>query len=170
MATVLRNRQTVDYDRLGAQLDAPLRLIARRSVRVWFNQDRLDQVLRDNVGICPHCELIYAIDSDGRQVSSNIRASHIDAAAFGQDLSRRPYAVSLAVLSNAAFQGAFACDTYLSQVTHRPCITVLYGVTSGQTVLGFIAADFDPARLGLPPPAALTAGSTLPPSRATSRM
>lgn len=139
-----------DYDALGQRYDAPLRLIARRSVRVWFSRERLDQVLSENAGICPRCELLYAIDGDGRQVSSNIRPGVIDTEAYGQDLSRRPYAVSLAVLNNAAFQGAFLCDTYLSQVTRRPCVTVMYGVTAGQSVLGFIAADFDPATLGLP--------------------
>ena len=144
--------RTQDYDTLGRCFDVPLRLIARRSVRVWFNRGRLDQVLSENAGACPHCELLYAIDDDGRQVSSNIRAGAIDPDAYGQDLSRRPYSVSLSVLNNAAFQGAFLCDAYISQVSRRPCVTVMYGVTAGQSVLGFIAADFDPDRLNLPVP------------------
>jgi hypothetical protein len=150
MPVTQRNDQRGHLDELGRACDAPLRRIARRSVRVWFNRERLDRVLSDSAGSCPHCDLLYAIDTDGRQVSSNIRGAHIDPAAYGQDLSRRPYAVSLAVLNNAAFLGAFLCDTYLSQVTQRPCVTVMYGVTSGQSVLGFIAADFDPASLELP--------------------
>jgi hypothetical protein len=135
---------------LERRYDAALRLIARRAVRVWFNHGRLDRVLSEYIGVCPHCDLLYAIDSDGRQVSSNIGAGTIDPVAYGQDLSRRPYSVSLAVLNNAAFLGAFSCGTYLSQVTRQPCVTVMYGVTAGLSVLGYIAADFDPASLARP--------------------
>jgi len=145
-----------DYgERNGAavnqRFDIPLRVIARRTVRVWFNHGRLDRVLSENFGVCPFCELLYAIDVEGRQISSNVRPGSIDPEAFGQDLSGRPYSVSLSVLNNAAFQGAFLCDTYISKVTRRPCVTVMHGVTSGQSILGFIAADLDPARLMRPP-------------------
>jgi hypothetical protein len=47
------------------------------------------------------------------------------------------------VLSNAAFQRTFLCDVYISQVTQRPCVTVMRGVTWGTSTLGFIAADLD---------------------------
>ena len=147
MVNTLRDSRPQDFDDLGQRFDTALRLIARRSIRVWFNRGRLDQVLSENVGVCPHCELLYAIDSDGRQVSSNIRTGAIDTDAYGQDLSRRPYSVSLSMLNNAAFQGAFLCDTYISQTSRRPCVTVMYGVTAGQSILGYIAADFDPASL-----------------------
>jgi len=159
MISSLRDSIEQDYEVLCRRFDTPMRLIARRSIRVWFNRGRLDQLLNENLGVCPHCELIYALDTDGRQVSSNIRAGSADPNAYGQDLSQRPYSVSLSVLNNAAFRGAFLCDAYISQVTGRPCVTVMYGVTSGQSILGFIAADLDPASLGLtlqPKPAAGT--------------
>ena len=107
----------------------------------------LDQVLSEHIYLCSYYDLIYAIDIDGRQISSNIYADSLDRSAYGQDLSRRPYSVSLAVLNNPAFAGAFLCDTYLSQVNQRPCVTLMYGVTSGPTALGFVAADLDPANL-----------------------
>jgi hypothetical protein len=130
-----------DHEALGSLLDAPLRAIARRALRVWFNRERLDQMLSESIGECPHCELIYAIGPDGHQLSSNVYEGAIDKGAYGQDLSRRPYSVTLPVLNNAAYLGAFVCDTYISQVTQRPCVTVMYAVTSGPTVLGFVAAD-----------------------------
>ena len=143
MTTTSQTTLRDDHEALCARLDAPLRAIAKRALRVWFNRDRLDQILAEHIGQCPHCELIYAIDPDGRQVSSNVYVDNIDQSAYGQDLSRRPYSVTLSVLNNAAYQGAFLCDAYISQVTRRPCITVMYAVTSGPTVLGFIAADLD---------------------------
>jgi hypothetical protein len=96
---------------------------------------------------CFQCDLLYAIDTDGRQVSSNIYERSIDRGTYGQDLSFRPYLVTMPLLSNAAFQGAFLCDVYTSQVTQRPCVTVMCGVTSGPTTLGYIAADLDPHHL-----------------------
>lgn len=134
-----------DGTELSRRFDGQLRVIARQSVTVWFNRDRLDQLLAEYVGVLENCELLYAIDANGTQVSSNIHTDIIDVSAYGQDLSRRPYVVSLYVLNNAAFHGAFACDAYLSQATQRPCITVMYGVTTGSSLLGFIAADFYPA-------------------------
>lgn len=143
MTRSLQDAVRDDHEALCTLLDAPLRTIARRALRVWFNRERLDQVLAEHISQCPHCELIYAIDTDGRQVSSNVYERAIDQDAYGQDLSRRPYSVTLSVLNNAAFQGAFLCDAYISQVTRRPCVTVMYAVTSGPTGLGFVAADLD---------------------------
>lgn len=133
-----------EYEALRERVDEPLRAIAKHSVKSWFNRERLDQLLRESIGLLQDCELIYAIDADARQVSSNIYPRRIDAGKYGQDLSRRPFAVSMSVLNNAAFHGAFLCDAYLSQATRRPCVTVMYGVTSGQSLLGYIAADFLP--------------------------
>ena len=142
-------RETVhkQHNALRELFHAPLRSIARRAVRVWFNRERLDGVLSEVIRECFQCDLLYAIDTDGRQVSSNIHEDSIDPGSYGQDLSLRPYLVTMPSLSNAAFQGAFLCDLYTSQLTRRPCLTVMCGVTSGPTTLGFIAADLDPHRL-----------------------
>jgi hypothetical protein len=146
MLKSLRETFEQEYEVLSQHFDAPLRVIARRSVRLWFNRERLDQLLAECIGVLKNCELVYAIGADGRQVSSNIRPNSIDPDAYGQDLSQRPYAVSLSVLNNAAFRGAFLCDAYTSQVTQRDCVTVMYGVTSGSALLGYIAADFHPGQ------------------------
>jgi hypothetical protein len=93
------------------------------------------------IGSLEACELLYAINADGRRVSGNAHAHSLDPSAYGQDLLRRPYAVSLSVLNNAAVRSAFLCDAYISRVTTRPCVTVLIGVTSGASLIGYIAAD-----------------------------
>ncbi len=129
---------------LSQRFGGRLRVIARQSVTYWYNRDRLDKLLTQYIGSLEGCELMYAIDESGRQISSNIYSNSIDASTYGQDLSQRPYAVSLSVLSNVARHGAFACDAYVSQATHRPCVTVMYGVTAGSSLMGFVAADFYP--------------------------
>jgi len=131
-----------DHESLSERFGGRLRVIAKQSITYWFNQDRLDKLLAQYIGALEGCELLYAIDAGGRQVSSNIYPTSIDTSAFGQDLSQRPYSTSLSVLSNITRQGAFACDAYISHATSRPCITLLYGVTSESSLMGFVAADF----------------------------
>jgi hypothetical protein len=77
-------------------------------------------------------------------VSSNIHEDEIDPGSYGQDLSHRPYLVSMPLLSNAAFQGALLCDIYTSQITQCPCVTVMHGVSSAPATLGCTAADMPP--------------------------
>lgn len=130
-----------DHEAIGRNYDGQLRVIARRSVTAWFNRDRLDSLLASCIGALDNCELLYAIDSDGRQVSSNIHRQSIDVSACGQDLSTRPYSVSLRVLKNPLGHGTFACRRYVSQISHRPCVTVMVGVSAGSVLLGYVAAD-----------------------------
>ena len=147
MTESLRETVHKQHNELRVLFHAPLRSIAKRAVRVWFNRERLDGVLSEVIRDCFQCDLLYAIDTDGHQVSSNIYERSIDPGSYGQDLSLRPYLVTMPLPSNAAFQGAFLCDVYTSQATRRPCVTVMCGVTSGPTTLGYIAADLDPHHL-----------------------
>ena len=130
-----------DHEAIGREFEHRLRVVARQAVSVWFIRDRLDSLLASYIGVLDRCELLYAIDSGGRQVSSNIEADSINVAAYGQDLSNRPYSVSLRVLQDPRKSGAFACRRYTSQITLQPCVTVMYAVTAGSSLLGYIAAD-----------------------------
>ena len=138
-------QETVNRQReaLRVLFDAPLRSLARCVRRFWFNRERLDEVLSAEIGGLPYCDLVYAINTSGVQVSSNIHRESTALCAYGQDLSRRPYLVTMPLLDNTAFRGVFLCDVYISQLTRRPCLTVMCGVTSGSDTLGYVAADFD---------------------------
>lgn len=150
MTASLRETVHKQQDALRTLYHAPLRAIARRAVRVWFNRERLDRVLLEAMGDVLQCDLLYAIDTTGQQVSSNVYEHCVDVTAYQQDLSVRPYVVTLPQLHHAAFQGAFLCDVYTSRVTRRPCVTLMCGVTSGPSTLGFIAGDLDPRHLLAP--------------------
>ena len=141
MSETARNYMAEEKSALSKRLDGRMRVIAKQSVTVWFNRDRLDKLLAGYISQLDNCELLYAIDESGRQVSSNIHVDSIDSSAYGQDLSQRPYAISLSVLNNVAAHGAFACGAYTSQVTQRQCVTVMYGVSSVASLMGYIAAD-----------------------------
>ncbi len=127
---------------LRKSFDGRLSVLARQAVTVWSNRERLDALLAGYVGVLDGCELLYAIDENGRQVSSNVHMNSIDANAYGQDLSHRPYSIDLGILSNPGLGGTFSCQSYISQATLRECITLMHGVTSEDTFLGFVAADF----------------------------
>lgn len=130
------------HDSLSQRFGTRLRVIAKQSVAVWFAQSRLDKLLAEYIGALEGCRLLYAIDATGKQMSSNVHQESIDARAYGQDLSGRPYVVSLSVFNDSSFDRAFACGAYVSQGSHRSCVTLMYGVTAGQSLMGFIAADF----------------------------
>jgi len=138
--------RSVEYgnEALSQRFGGRLRVVSKQAVTVWFNHDRIDRLLASYVGTLEGCELIYAIDASGRQVSSNVHPNAIDIGAYGQDLSQRPYTLSLSFLNNVASHGAFACGAYVSQATQSPCVTLMHGVASGPSLLGFVAADFYP--------------------------
>ncbi len=121
-----------------------LSVLARQAVAVWSDREKLDSLLAGYVGVLKDCELLYAIDANGRQVSSNVHIDSIDSGAFGQDLSHRPFAIDLDVLCNPALGGTFSCSSYISQATRREVITLMHSVVSESDTLGFIAADFYP--------------------------
>jgi hypothetical protein len=143
MIELIRKTVYRKQEALVNRFHAPMRVLARRAVRVWFNRGRLDQLLWESFPGFAGCDMIYAIDTRGIQVSSNVCEAAIDRAAYRQDLSDRPYHITIPHLNNAAFQGAFLCEVYVSRLTQCPCVTILRGVTVGTAILGFIAADLD---------------------------
>lgn len=112
--------------------------IAKRSCSVWANTDQLNRVLSEEFASIPHCHLLYAIDKLGKQVSANIASNSTDMSYYGQDLSRRPYSVSLYPKRHFMLS-----SVYISQTTGYPCISAVQPVIDEQQFYGFIVADFD---------------------------
>lgn len=113
--------------------------VAQNCVQVWKSADDLDQCLKQHLAEVPNCKMLYAIDCNGTQISSNILGSdHINPAARGQDLSARPY------IQDKDQQLEFNLSkVYISNSTLKPCITALHHVLDeDDEVLGCIAADF----------------------------
>jgi hypothetical protein len=119
--------------------------IAKRCSVAWTNTEQLNQVLNAEFSSIPHCHLLYAIDKLGKQVSANVTSDTIDANYYGQDLSRRPYSVSLYPKRHFMLS-----SVYISQTTGSPCISAVQPVIDEQQFYGFIVADFDIRRLPQP--------------------
>jgi hypothetical protein len=119
--------------------------LSKRCAPVWFDLDRLDEVLSRHFASIPHCHLVYAVDKFGKQISSNISAHGIDTTCRCQDLSRRPYCVSLYPKRHFMLS-----SVYITQTNGRPCLSAVQPVIDDrQCFLGFVVADFDIRRLPL---------------------
>lgn len=62
MLQSVRESYPQDGITLSKRFDGKLRVIARQSVTVWFNRDRLDRLLAQYIGVLDGCQLIYAVD------------------------------------------------------------------------------------------------------------
>jgi len=122
---------------LASLLKTPLEQLGMNSTEVWHDPDRLTATLKQSLCKLPHSQLLYALDTSGRQTSDNITRNGIDNTWRGQDLSMRPY-----FTCNLPFKGMMLSATYISQRSMQPCITAMQAVREGEKLLGFVAADF----------------------------
>jgi len=112
--------------------------LSKHCAHIWSDVDQLDKMLCEQFYTVPHCQLLYALDKFGRQISSNISTDGINQRYRGQDLSRRPYSVSLYPKRHFMLS-----SVYISHPMGRPCISAVQPVIKEQQFLGFIVADFD---------------------------
>lgn len=133
-------KQTLGEQRklLTASIEPVMLRLAKKCTQVWLDTDAMDQVLKEEFSSVPHCHLLYAIDKFGKQISSNVNENRIDSTYRGQDLSRRPYSVSLFPKRHFMLS-----SIYISQTTNRPCMSAVHPVIDEQQFWGFIVADFD---------------------------
>jgi hypothetical protein len=129
------HRQRVD---LAQRLSVPLARIAERCAAVWGQREEVDIVLTDRFRDVPHCLFLYALDTQGIQISDNISTGGLLPEHYGRDRSQRPY-MREAVPS----WGFLLSDAYLSLRANRPSLTALQVVRRDGETLGFLAADFD---------------------------
>ena len=132
-------QEAIEHQRVGlsTRLARPLARIAEHCAPAWDNPDALDRALADGLDAVSPCNLLYAVDTAGRQLSANISPGQVDASVRGQNLADRPYLVSAVPCS-----GFLLSDVYISRVTARPCLTAVQAVTRMGQVIGFLAADF----------------------------
>jgi len=122
---------------LADSVSAPLAELAERVVGVWPDADAIDRVLHEGLAGVPNCQLLYAWDVNGIELSSMVRAAGPDSSWRGRDLNDRPY-----LKNHLPFQGIMLSSVYLSKYTHEFCLTALQAVRRDNELLGFIAADF----------------------------
>lgn len=132
-------KETVSHKKklLASLLKSPIEQLARQCAQAWDQPEILIKTLQDSLCKLPHCQLLYAIDPRGLQLSANITRAGTDNTWRGQDLSARPYLQGI-----LPYRGMILSAAYLSQRSLQPCITALQAVREGDRLLGFVAADF----------------------------
>ncbi|MBT6079196.1 MAG: hypothetical protein HOG56_02530 [Gammaproteobacteria bacterium] len=132
-----------EKERLADYLQQPMAELAQACSGCWGDVVALDGLLSDSLfdgGECsqlPGCELLYVVDCEGTQVSSNVMPEMVNRLVRGQHLSDRPYFS----IDQEKRGRVVLSDVYISQATRRSCITAIFEVERLQEIVGFVAID-----------------------------
>jgi len=123
---------------LEATLTEPLAMLASACAPHWSDREALDDILMQHISDVPNCTFLYALNTQGMQITDNISHGGLLPEHFGRDRSQRPY-MKEAVPAN----GFLLSEAYISLRVQRPSLTALQLVKNYDAVLGFVGADFD---------------------------
>lgn len=125
----------------GLLLDS-LTQLAEICITYWADRKLLDAKLKGYLEQHSNhrCRLLYAIDANGFQYSSNISDNAIDESIVGQELANRPYLERLDIDKASTL---ILSDVYIDKRTRKPCITAMNNIIRDGVNVGYIAADFD---------------------------
>lgn len=140
MMPAIRERRAM----LTARLSERLERIANSLEKDIDDPNKLDSTLAGAVQDLVPAYLLYVVDRQGKQLSSNISPKGCDPSKRGQDLSIRPY-FRVATAANMLLS-----QVYVSRMTGMPCITAVQCIHNGAHTLGYLAADFSLSDLVLP--------------------
>ncbi|NWG85902.1 MAG: hypothetical protein HXY26_00020 [Hydrogenophilaceae bacterium] len=134
-------KEQIDRQRaaLKGMLREPLSQAAQACSGAWGDRADLDAVLAAAFATLPFGNFMYAVDTNGIQVSSNISREGIIDADFGRDRSHRPY-----MKEAVPAEGFLLSRAYISERAKRPSLTAIQIVRKARgRVLGFVGVDFD---------------------------
>lgn len=128
-------------DYIESYLAEPLSRVAKLCADNWEDRFTLDLALKHFLEQKPdhRCRMLYVINKQGLQHSSNISEEIISDSKVGQDLSSRPYLDRIGENLDKCFA---LSDVYVDKRTRKPCITAIHQVRINNKVCGYIAADF----------------------------
>jgi hypothetical protein len=120
-------------------LQEPLLQLAACCLEVWDDRAKLDLVLSEGLKTLPYGKSLYALDTRGIQISSNVSAEGLMEAAVGRDRSKRPYMREV-----VRAEGMLLSEAYISSQGRRPSLTAVQIVNNQSgTVAGYIGTEFD---------------------------
>ena len=125
-------------EELARMLREPLALLAEKCIPVWNDRDGLNSVLLEGFSSIPYCTYLYAVGTDGVQLSDHVSRSGLTHEHYQLNRSERPY-----MKETIPEWGFLLSDAYISQEEHRPSLTALQVVVSETGTLGYLGADFD---------------------------
>lgn len=123
---------------LAERLSSPLEKLATNCEPAWGIREELNRVLLDNFHTVPNALFMYALDTNGIQISDNVSAEGMVPDHYGRNRSSRPY-----MCEAVPSWGFLLSEAYLSLRANRPSITALQLVQRDTEVLGYVGVDFD---------------------------
>lgn len=124
---------------LKVLLHDPLTQVATACSTVWNDRDALEAALIATCPQVPSVKFMYAMTTDGIQITRNIGRTGLIDADLGRDRSQRPY-----MHERVPADGFLLSRAYISLRAKRPSLTAVQLVRDADwRVLGFIGADFD---------------------------
>jgi hypothetical protein len=110
---------------------------AQKLIAVESDMDRVDETLALAIHEQAKCKLLYILDVEGSQRSSNITQTSVDPSARNQGLADRPY-----FTGNLPWRGITLSPVYAGKRDRELTITAMHAISDGERLLGFLAADF----------------------------
>jgi hypothetical protein len=118
-------------------LEPWMQAAAQTLIEVVPDMDKADEVLSRAIHEQPKCKLLYILDPEGIQRTSNITQTSVDPSARNQVLRDRPY-----FTGNLPWRGITLSPVYASKRDQQLTLTALHAISDGERLLGFLAADF----------------------------
>lgn len=122
---------------LSERVSVPLANLAQSCEPIWGDREALNEVLLKHFSSVSYGLFMYALDTNGIQISDNVGSDGVVPEHFGRDRSTRPY-----MCEAVPAIGFLLSEAYLSLRVNRPSITALQVVRRDE-VLGYIGVDFD---------------------------
>jgi len=116
----------------------PMQRSANRVSKVWEEREALDRKLLDSMAKVPYVTYLYALDTQGVQISANASATGLIEEDFGRDRAQRPYMRSL-----DPTQEMNLSEAYISLRANRPSVTAIQKVYRDNRHIGYLGGDFD---------------------------
>ncbi len=120
----------------------PMHRAANRVSQVWSDRTALDTELLDSMRKVPYVTYLYALDTNGVQISANASENGLMPEDFGRDRSTRPYFQQIDPESDMTLS-----EAYISLRANRPSVTALQKVWRDGEHAGWLGADFDLRKL-----------------------
>ena len=138
METTWKDSIYLQREELARMLREPIDRIAQRLPAIWHDCLQIEELLLDDFSTIPYCTSLYVLNTNGIQICENIGRNGLVPGHLGRDRSQRPYMKEV-----VPAWGFLLSDAYISLSAHRPSLTALQIIRSGNQVLGYLGADFD---------------------------
>lgn len=122
---------------LAEQIKSPIDHLSKLCGYDWNSTARVTELLAQEFHKVPHCQKLYAMNTDYIQIGASIIKDEVDMEASGYNHAGQTYSSG-----SLPFRGMVLTSAYTGRES-KPLITVIQAINHKEQLLGFVAADFD---------------------------